>query len=63
MAVAEWISLVVMALKFFLVLMDKMSKTPSEKRRQALAELDIAMAKADDKKDLSNLSKWLGSKT
>lgn len=58
----EWVALIVVVLKVFLLLVNKMKETPAEKRREALVDLDRAMALADSKKDLRELSKWLGEK-
>jgi HAMP domain-containing protein len=40
----------------------KIQETPQENRREVLAELDAAITKARDDKDLRALSKWLGGK-
>jgi hypothetical protein len=57
---ADWLALIVTVLKFTLTLMDKLKATPAEKRRASLGDLDRALDKAKDTKDLRDLSMWLG---
>jgi len=62
MGVVEWLALISTVLKFSMILIEKMVKTPAEKRRASLDSLDRAMQTAKDKKDLRDLSEWLGGK-
>jgi hypothetical protein len=55
-----WLEFFGILLKFAFVLYERMKKTPSEARRADLAEVDAAMLKAKEKKDLRDLSAWLG---
>ncbi len=49
-----------LAFKVFLIIFEKQKSTPPEKRRESLSKLDTAVEKANDKKDLGDLSEWLG---
>jgi hypothetical protein len=62
MGISEILSIIAAISKFSSLLIDKYKKTPSEKRRESLSQLDAALENAY-KKDLTDLSKWLGSKT
>jgi len=46
--------------KIVLMIMEALKKSPSESRREALAQLDQAFKKVKEKKDLTELSRWLG---
>lgn len=59
---ADWLALIVTVLKFTMILMDKMTRTPSEKRRASLGAIDRALEKAKDKRDLTDVSDWLGGR-
>ncbi len=62
MGVSEWVALFVSVLKVALILIEKMQKTPSEKRREALADFDKAIELAKKSKDLRDISKHIGGK-
>lgn len=62
MGVVEWLALISTVLKFAMILVEKMTKTPSEKRRASLDNLDRAITKARERRDLSDLSEWLGGR-
>lgn len=62
MTFTEALAILASVLKFASFLIDKYKKTPSEKRRESLAQLDVAI-EAAHKKDLTDLSKWLGNRT
>lgn len=62
MGAIEWLALLSTVLKFAMLVAEKMSKTPSEKRRASLEAFDRAIQKAKDKKDLRELSEWLGGR-
>lgn len=62
MTITEILSILASIFKFASFLIDKYKKTPSEKRRESLAQLDAALENAY-KKDLTDLSKWLGGRT
>lgn len=49
-------------LKIIMMVIEAMKKSPKEKRRQVLAELDSAFKKAKETKDVRDLSKWLGKR-
>lgn len=51
-----------MLLKLISLFVDLVSKTPQEKRRDSLADLDNALTLARDKNDLTELSKWFGKR-
>jgi hypothetical protein len=50
-------------LKLVGFIIDSVKKTPAEKRREALAQLDAAITKAyGPEPDLTDLSKWFGKR-
>jgi hypothetical protein len=49
-------------LQLALLLWKKFESTPLEKRSALMAEFDQAMKKANEKGDLSELSKWFGQR-
>lgn len=55
-----WVELIGQAIKLVLTLFSVFKKSPSEKRRKSLADLDKAISKAREKNDLRELSKWFG---
>jgi hypothetical protein len=61
MGITEILAILGTVLKFAGFLIDKYKKTPSEKRRDSLSELDKAIEEAH-KKDLRDLSKWIGGR-
>lgn len=60
MEIGVLIAFITLVLKTALIIWDKLQKTPNDARRAELAKLDAAMEKADQTKDLSDLSKFLG---
>ena len=40
----------------------KWQKTPDQKRRESLVQLDKALKKAKEEHDLKDLSKWMGKR-
>ena len=62
MGVSEWVAFLSALVRFGLILFEKMHKTPNEKRREALADFDKAIEKAETTKDLRDLSNFLGKK-
>ena len=59
---AEILSILSLALKLAVIIFDKNKATPSEKRREELSKLDDAITLAKEKKDLTEVSKWLSTK-
>lgn len=49
-------------LQIVLMIIEGLNKSPKEQRREALAELDQAFKNAKLKKDLTELSAWLGKR-
>jgi hypothetical protein len=49
-----------LALKLIIMLYESYKATPAESRSKHLADVDAAITKAKDTKDLSDLSKLLG---
>jgi hypothetical protein len=58
----EYVTLIASLVKLFLIFYEKFKNTTPEERRAALSELDAAVEKSKDAKDLRDLSKWLGRK-
>jgi hypothetical protein len=56
----DYVALAVTLLKLFLIMYEKLQKTPPEERRKTLAEFDASVEKAKQTKDLRDLSKWFG---
>lgn len=61
MGIVEILGIFGVVLKFAIMIIEKTRKTPAEKRRESLAALDKAIEESH-KKDLRDLSKWLGSR-
>lgn len=61
MGFAEILAILGTVLKFTTMLMEKYKKTPAENRRESLALMDRAIENAH-KKDLTDLSKWIGGR-
>jgi hypothetical protein len=61
MGITEILAILASVLKFASFLIDKYKKTPAESRRESLALLDRAIENAH-KKDLTDLSKWMGGR-
>lgn len=49
-------------LKLIMMIVEGLRKTPGEKRRESLAELDKALKLAKDKNNLKELSTWFGKR-
>ena len=58
----EILTIIGLALKLAVIIFDKNKATPSEKRREELSKLDSAIELAKEKKDLTEVSKWLSTK-
>lgn len=59
---AAFLAALPLLLKLVLLVMDLVNKTPQEKRREALSDLDSAITKATDKNDLAELTKWFSQR-
>ncbi len=57
-----WLSAILTAFKMFFWVIDTFKKTPAEKRRASMNDLDTAIKKATVDGDLTHMSKWLGGK-
>jgi len=57
---SELFTIIGLAIKLAVLIIEKTSKTDAEKRRESLAQLDDAITKAKESKDLTELSKWMG---
>ena len=61
MGVTEILAIVATIFKFAALLIERYKNTPAEKRRESLANMDKAL-ELSKQKDLTDLSKWMGSK-
>ena len=59
---SEILTIIGLAIKLAVLIFDKNKETPSEKRREELSKLDDAIELAKEKKDLTEVSKWLSTK-
>lgn len=56
----DYVTLAVSLLKLFLIMYEKLQKTPPEERRKSLADFDASIETSKKAKDLRDLSKWFG---
>lgn len=59
---SEILSMIGLAIKLALLIFDKSKEKKGEERRALLTELDDEIKKAKVSRDLTGVSKWLGSK-
>jgi len=59
---ADILTVLTLAFKIIMLILDKTVKTATEERRKALSDLDSAIELAKQKKDMTEISKWLGER-